>query len=198
MRTIAAVTFPGFQLLDLYGPLEFVGWLPDEFRVLIFADTPGGVASSPGPRGFADRGLDAADRCDILLVPGGMGTRREVDNPRLVGWIGRAAEQAAIVATVCTGAALLARTGQLDGRRATTNKRAFEWVGTQGPSVLWQPCARWVVDGKFWTSSGVSAGMDMTLGLIAHLLGEETASDVAIKAEYIWNRDAARDPFARH
>lgn len=197
MRTVGAVIFPGFQLLDLYGPLEMFGWLPEEFRVTLVAETAGAVESSPGSRSIADISIDVAPRFDILLVPGGLGTRREADNARLVDWIGRTAEQSDIVATVCTGAALLARTGLLEGRRATTNKRAYEWVVSQGPNVTWQPRARWVEDGKFWTSSGVSSGIDMTLAIIARLHGAEVANDVAAKAEYIWNSDAASDPFAR-
>ena len=133
---------------------------------------------------------------DILLVPGGRGTRREVDNGALIAWLRRHAEACEIVATVCTGAALLARTGLLDGRKATTNKASFGWVRTQGPGVDWQPRARWVVDGKYWTSSGVSAGMDMALALIAHLNGAETAQRVATYAEYRWNVDPDDDPFS--
>ena len=97
---------------------------------------------------------------------------------------------------MCTGTALLARTGLLDGRKATTNKASFDWVKTHGPGVDWQPRARWVVDGKYWTSSGVSAGMDMALALIAHVNGAETAKRVATYAEYRWNVDPDDAPFS--
>jgi transcriptional regulator GlxA family with amidase domain len=99
--------------------------------------------------------------------------------------------------TVCTGTSLLARTGLLDGRRATTNKLAFEWVKSQGPNVNWVKQARWVVDGKFVTSSGVSAGMDMALDVISRLHDEDTAQFVANVTEYEWHRDADWDPFAK-
>ena len=108
-------------------------------------------------------------RFDLILVPGGIGTRREVDNPRLLEWLNQRAAAAILVTSVCTGAALLARAGLLDGKRATTNKRAFAWVASQGPEVNWIKQARWVEDGKFATSSGVSAGIDMALALIARL-----------------------------
>ena len=99
--------------------------------------------------------------------------------------------------SVCTGAALLARAGVLDERQATSNKAAFSWVVGQGPRVRWVKQARWVEDGKFWTSSGVSAGIDMALAVIAKLFGEKTGDELALATEYEWHRDAAWDPFAR-
>jgi transcriptional regulator GlxA family with amidase domain len=102
------------------------------------------------------------------------------------------------VSSVCTGAALLARAGLLDGRRATSNKLSFKWVTEQGPAVEWiLRQARWVEDGKFATSSGVSAGIDMTLALIAKLAGAESAERIAIRMEYEWHRDPSWDPFAK-
>ena len=91
---------------------------------------------------------------------------------------------------------LLAKAGILDGRRATTNKVAFAWVASQSSRVDWQKTARWVVDGKFMTSSGVSAGTDMALGLVEKLYGRAMADSVARAAEYRWNNDPADDPFA--
>jgi transcriptional regulator GlxA family with amidase domain len=98
---------------------------------------------------------------------------------------------------VCTGTALLARPGLLDGRRATTNKAVFQWVADQGPKVEWIRAARWVEDGHFFTSSGVSAGMDMSLAVIAKLVGQDMADALATGAEYDWHRDASWDPFAK-
>jgi transcriptional regulator GlxA family with amidase domain len=85
----------------------------------------------------------------------------------------------------------------LDGRRATTNKRAFVWVESQGPRVNWIKQARWVEDGKFATSSGVSAGIDMALALIARLVDAEAAERAATAMEYEWHRDSSWDPFAK-
>ena len=101
------------------------------------------------------------------------------------------------VTSVCTGSALLAKAGILDGIRATTNKMAFEWASAQSSKVIWEKQARWVEDGKFFTSSGVSAGMDMSLAVIAKLLGHEVAEQAATWAEYDWHRDAGWDPFAK-
>jgi putative intracellular protease/amidase len=195
VTTVGTLLFPGFQLLDVFGPLEMLGALPGTYDLEMVAETVGGIASNQGPRAIADVSLADAKPYDILLIPGGRGTRRQVDNPALIAWITAQAQKARFVATVCTGAALLARTGLLDGRKATSNKAAFGWVMEQGPKVLWQPRARWVVDGKFFTSAGVSAGIDMTLGLISTLDGPEAARRAAEQAEYRWHNDPTDDPF---
>jgi transcriptional regulator GlxA family with amidase domain len=100
--------------------------------------------------------------------------------------------------SVCSGSAILARAGLLDGRRATSNKIFFELARSQSEKVDWQEQARWVEDGPFATSSGVSAGTDMALAVIARLYGRERAEAVALVTEYQWHTDAARDPFAAH
>jgi putative intracellular protease/amidase len=160
------------------------------------AETAGPVPSRQGPKAIADVALADAEPYDVFLIPGGRGTRREVDNAKLIDWIGRHAAKSTVVATVCTGAALLARTGHLDRRKATTNKAAMGWVMQQGPNVAWQRRARWVVDGKYYTSLGVSAGIDMALALIASLDGIEKARLVANYAEYRGSGDSDDDPFA--
>lgn len=195
MRTVGALIFDGFELLDLYGPLEMFSLLEHDFRIEIIAEVRE-VAGGGGPRTIADRLIGDESRLDILLIPGGMGVRREVGNARLVDWLRGAGERTAEVATVCTGSALLARTGLLDGRRATSNKAAFGWVRSQGLGVTWVPKARWIADGKFHTASGVSAGIDMSLALIARLLGEEKAEEAARWAEYRRQRDPGDDAFA--
>ena len=91
----------------------------------------------------------------------------------------------------------MARAGLLDGRRATTNKASFAWVVGQGPKVDWVKEARWVTDGPYSTSSGVSAGIDMTLAVISQLELPQVADDIAIRMEYEWHRDSTWDPFAK-
>jgi transcriptional regulator GlxA family with amidase domain len=98
--------------------------------------------------------------------------------------------------SVCTGAALLAKTNLLNGKNATTNKKAYQWVCEQNRNVNWIKKARWVIDGKFYTSSGVSAGMDMALGFVSDALGREKAEDIARHIEYFWQDDKNNDPFA--
>jgi transcriptional regulator GlxA family with amidase domain len=98
--------------------------------------------------------------------------------------------------SVCTGSAVLACAGLLEGYRATSNKAVFEWVRTLGTDVTWVPEARWVHDRDRWTSSGVSAGIDMALALIAELTSIELAEKLALYAEHDWHRDPSWDPFA--
>jgi transcriptional regulator GlxA family with amidase domain len=196
MRHVGALIFPKFELLDLFGPLQMLGMLPEEFRLSLVSAHGRLVSSNQGPTAQADRAIGEDGDYDILLIPGGMGTRTEVGNARLIAWLGETTGHCEIVASVCTGAALLARAGMLDGRRATTNKFAFDWVVSQGPNVHWQRRARWVEDGKYFTSSGVSAGIDMSLALIARLHGRSVARDVASWSEYRWNEDPDDDPFA--
>ena len=100
------------------------------------------------------------------------------------------------MASVCTGSALLAKAGVLDGLRATSNKLAFAWAASQSQKVQWQQQARWVEDGKVFTSSGVSAGIDMALAVIAKLVSQQAAEEAANFAEYSWQRNANWDPFA--
>lgn len=196
-KLIGAVVFPGYELLDMFGPLEMFGMLEDAPDIRMIAATKDPVASRQGPETVVDAAFSEREAYDLLLVPGGPGTRTEVDNGELIDWLGRASDASEIVATVCTGSALLARTGRLDDVAATSNKAAFQWVTEQGPKVKWRPEARWVEDGKYFTSSGVSAGMDMALGMIEKFYGSEEAERVADRTEYDWKRDPTWDPFAK-
>jgi putative intracellular protease/amidase len=193
---LGAVLFPGFELLDIYGPLELFGLLGGRVAITMVAERPGVVRSSQGPQGLADAALADGRDFDILLVPGGRGARDEVNNPAFIALLRQRAEEAQFVGTICTGSALLARTGLLDGRKATSNKLAFDWVASQGPKVNWIRAARWVEDGKMFTSSGVSAGMDMALALIQRIFGRKAALEAARRAEYLWHEDNNVDPFA--
>jgi transcriptional regulator GlxA family with amidase domain len=196
-RTLGVVLYPDFELLDNFGPMEMFGNMQGSIEMMTVATEPGLVKSAQGTRVHADHGLDDCPKLDMILVPGGMGTRAAVDDDRLVDWLRRRSNDAEIVMTVCTGSGLLAQTGLLDGRRATTNKAFFVWPETTWPKVQWVREARWVEDGKFWTSSGVSAGMDMALAVIAKIAGPEAAELLATGTEYEWHRDAGWDPFAR-
>ena len=195
-RTLGVVLFEGFELLDVFGPLEMFGLAADHFEVRLISESGGVVASRQGPKSVCDDSIQSAPATDVLLVPGGIGTRREVDNQVLLDWIKERSEQAELVASVCTGSALLAKAGVLDGLHATTNKMAFGWVASQREKVQWQKQARWVEDGKVFSSSGVSAGIDMALAVIAKLVSLQAAEDAANFAEYTWQRDANCDPFA--
>ena len=194
---VGMVVFDGFELLDVFGPLEMFGLLRDRVRITLLAEKAGPVRSGAGPVVIADRALSDPGPLDVLMIPGGGGTRREVNNPAFVDALKQLGTATPHVASICTGSAVLAKTGLLDGRSATSNKRAFAWASSQGPDVKWVSTARWIEDGKFYTSSGISAGMDMALGLIEKLFDRATAVGVAQSAEYEWHTDKTWDPFAK-
>lgn len=198
-KNLGIVLFEGFELLDVFGPAEAYGSreLDGAFRLLMLAERRGAFISAQGPQAMAEYSLSDAPPLDVIMVPGGIGTRREIDNAALMAWLTERAGSAELVTSVCTGAGLLARAGLLDGRRATSNKRAFDWVKSQGPRVNWVHQARWVEDGKFWTSSGVSAGIDMALAIIARICGTTAAEQTATTMEYEWHRESGWDPFAQ-
>jgi transcriptional regulator GlxA family with amidase domain len=195
-RHLDAVLFDGFELLDVFGPLELYGVLPDHFEIHIIGPAARPVISAQGPHVLAGGSYRDAARPDIVLVPGGIGTRGLAKDHQFLTWLRGWAAEASLVTSVCTGSGVLAAAGLLDGHRATSNKRAFSWVVSQGPRVEWVRKARWVCDRDRWTSSGVAAGMDMTLAIIGELYGESVASRVADGVEYEWHRDANWDPFA--
>jgi transcriptional regulator GlxA family with amidase domain len=196
-RTIGAVLFPRFELLDIFGPLEMFGVLKDHFEIVTLGETQEPVASDQGPRSVIDRTFAAAGQIDVLLVPGGIGTRQQAKNPAMLNFLRETYPRLEYLASICTGSGLLAASGLLDGRRATSNKLAFAWPRSVGPGVEWVPEARWVEDGNVFTAAGVAAGIDMALALIARLVGDEIATRVAQGTEYDWHRDAGWDPFAR-
>ncbi|MEC3912890.1 DJ-1/PfpI family protein [Sphingobium sp. CR2-8] len=195
-KKLGMVLFDGFELLDVFGPLEMFGMIKDRVEIVMIAQKAGPIKSGAGPSALADVGLADAPPLDIVMIPGGMGTRREVDNPGFIAAIRALADATPQVATICTGSGLLAKSGLLDGIKATSNKMAWKWATAQGAKVVWLPKARWVEDGKFTSSSGISAGTDMALALIAKLYGKDMAHWVTHRAEYRWNEDATDDPFA--
>ena len=274
-RVISVFLFPGFEMLDVFGPLELfkavnsvlasregqsfrLDPLPEKGGYVIETtsyvgrrrdgasgvSTTVAVKSSGGPkveaRATFSEGDSAAcsedrEQRTTFLVPGGRGARPLVEDKELLDHIASRCRSVGRIATVCTGTALLAKAGVLDGREATTNKQSFEWVVSQRPKrVRWQKCARWIrcvgegcgggggvgagegaagegATGEgaageggaattrkktIWTSSGVSAGMDMALAIIAEDFSLELAKEAADYAEYVPNWDSRIDPFA--
>lgn len=200
---IGVLLYPDFELLDVFGPLEMFASLgAARVKIHTIAEQAGPVASAMagdgplGPRVLADHGFNDAPALDLLLVPGGFGTVAQLGNEALLAFLRERAKTTATIASVCTGSALLAKAGLLDGRRATSNKQFFALASSQSSKVEWVESARWVDTGAIVTSSGVSAGMDMALAVIARLFGAEAAEQVAAATEYTWHRDADVDPFA--
>jgi putative intracellular protease/amidase len=192
---IAVLLFEDFETLDVYGPVEIFGRLSSLYTIRFCSRDGGLVKNKHGIVTLTEKFENEQAAIDILLVPGGIGTRTAVNNKVLIEQIREIANKSKFVLTVCTGSALLAKTGLLDGKKATSNKRAFSWTITNGALVNWDDKARWTRDGKYYTSSGVSAGMDMALGFLSDNHGIEFARSVAEEIEYHWHENKDGDSF---
>lgn len=194
-KILGAVLFEDFELLDLYGPLEMFGNLGPDFEIVTIAENTGAVKSAQGPSTVAEYAFDNAPPLDYVLMPGGFGTFEQAENPAMLGFV-RANAGAEVLMSVCSGSGVYAGAGILDGKRATTNKLFFDAIAQTSDTVSWERSARWVEDGNVFTSSGVSAGTDMSLAVIAKYFGIERAESIAVMTEYSWQSEAAEDPFA--
>jgi putative intracellular protease/amidase len=196
MRTLGVVLYEGFESLDVYGPVEVFNNVPLVLKVVMVAEKRGPVVSAQGKTSIADYGFADAPPLDLVLVPGGVGTVPELYDQVMLDWVRARGKDAEILMSVCTGSAILAQAGVLDGRKATSNKVFFQLAVDHGPKVQWIKKARWVDDGNRVTSSGVSAGIDMAFAVVERLWGQDTADAVAKLTEYVRNTDPNNDPFA--
>lgn len=192
---INIILFKDFETLDAFGPVEIFGRLRELYQLEYFSATGGVIESRQGVK-VITRHWKELNQKGILLIPGGVGTRILVQDEDFMKTLKEYAMSATYCLTVCTGSGLLAKTGLLSNRSATSNKRAFDWAASMDNDVNWLKKARWAVDEKYYTSSGVSAGMDMTLGFIADRHGKEIAEEIADNIEYLWNQDKDNDSFA--
>lgn len=190
---VAVLVFENFETLDVFGPVEVFGRLLDKYTVRFYSLDGGAVKNMHGVSILTGKLEDINEKVELFIIPGGIGTRLQVNNTLLIDKIKQVCAVSKYVLTVCTGSALLARTGLLDGKKATSNKRAFEWVITNSSHVIWDKKARWTVDGKYYTAAGVSAGIDMSLGFLCDHYGLEFARQVATKMEYNWMEDKNGD-----
>ncbi|KAF9297087.1 hypothetical protein BGZ88_011109 [Linnemannia elongata] len=196
---LGALVFNGVDLLDVMGPMRIFGEESNTLDIEIcFVATTLEPVKSTQQVTITPKFLvcDINQKYDLFFIPGGIGTRSYVNSEELMGYVKTHVEQSTWTMTVCTGAGVLAKTGLLDGYNMTTNKQVFEWPMTQGPNVNWIKRARWVQDGKYVSSSGVSAGIDAALFILAELTTTENAEAVATHIEYTWHRVASEDPFA--
>lgn len=184
-KTVGIVLFPGVEELDFVGPYEVFGGLTfqdRDWRVITISEAGDSVKAANGLSINVDHSFDDAPRLDVLLLPGGLSTRKEVDNLRMIEFVQRAGKEASYVTSVCTGAFILHRAGFLFGKRATTH-----WGAVQGLRELGDVevvSERFVHDGSVITSAGVSAGIDMALYLVSLLKDAQTAKNVQKMMEY--------------
>lgn len=195
MKAVNVLLFEDFTTLDALGPAEVFSKLNQMYRVDYFS-LHGGLVSGSANTKVQTKKIEEIAQNDIVLIPGGWGTRQLVNDSQFIEKLREAAEKSENVLCVCTGSALLAKTGLLDNRRATSNKIAWEWVTAQSEKVKWVRKARWVTDGKYYTSSGITAGIDMSLGFVSDKVGYETAREICTALEYVRNENKDEDPFS--
>ena len=184
-RTIGIVLFDGAEELDWAGPWEvFTNAAKDGDRVVTLAEREGPVTCAKGLRVLADHTFADCPPLDVIVVPGGQGTRTEMGNPAMLDLVTRSSATAAWTTSVCTGAFVLAGAGLLEGRRATTHWATFDELHQHHPELDLDARARWVVDGNVVTAAGVSAGIDMALWLVGQLYDVEHARQVQRWIQY--------------
>jgi transcriptional regulator GlxA family with amidase domain len=188
IRVIEVLTFPAVQLLDITGPVQVFASANDviadaggtpPYRLRLVTQGEQGVVSSAGVTLATGPLSRSSEALDTLLVAGGQGVEAAAANPALVDWLRRRAAQARRVASVCTGAFLLAAAGLLDGRRAVTHWKDCARLAQRFPAVRVEPDPIFVRDGRVWTSAGVTAGIDLALALVEEDLGRSIALAVA-------------------
>jgi transcriptional regulator GlxA family with amidase domain len=190
VRNVGILIFPQVELLDFCGPYEAftaVNYGGDHqlFNVFTVAEQAGELPTRAGMRVVPDYTFEDAPHIDILVVPGGQGTRREIDNPAVIDWIRAVSGEAELTTSVCTGAFLIAKAGALgEGSTATTHWGSIERLRESFPGITVREQVRWVDDGAVISSAGVSAGIDMSLHVIERLCGPEAAAGSARLMEY--------------
>ncbi|MDX2592175.1 DJ-1/PfpI family protein [Streptomyces sp. WI03-4A] len=178
---IAVVVYDGFTALDAVGPYEMLVRAPGAETVFV-AERPGAVRTDTGALGIvADRSLAEVTRPDVVVVPGGPGQSALMEHRPLLDWLRAADATSTWTASVCTGSLLLAAAGLLEGRRATSHWLALEQLERFGARPAEE---RVVVDGKYVTAAGVSAGIDMGLTLLGRIAGDDVARTVQLATEY--------------
>jgi transcriptional regulator GlxA family with amidase domain len=187
MTAIGMLIFDDAEELDFVGPWEvftMAAKIRDDIRVVTIAERADPVRCAKGLRVIPDHTLADAPALDVVLVPGGQGTRREVDNPVLIGWLQRIAPRLRWTTSVCTGALLLCEAGLATGRRVTTHWAFVEDLRKRYPDVEVLDRVRYVRDGTLCTSAGVSAGIDSALWLTGQMWGVDTARSTQRAMEY--------------
>ncbi|KAI0602209.1 DJ-1/PfpI family protein [Biscogniauxia sp. FL1348] len=206
-QTFGVVLFPGFVMQDMVAVTDPLQLLARNLSLDLYllAETLDAVTTEPAtnaphsssfwPRIVPTHTFaEAPGDIEVLIVPGGPGVRA-ADVAPVTDFIRATYPQLQYLITVCTGAGLAAKSGVLDGRRATTNKASWGTITAMGPNTTWVSPARWVVDGNIWSSSGVTAGLDLAFAWISEVWGPEWADSVAGVEEYVPNAQDF-DPFA--
>jgi transcriptional regulator GlxA family with amidase domain len=193
-RKVGILVFPEVEVLDFCGPFEVFSVTrlneerrreePSPYEVILIAERKETVVATGGLKVVPDDSLDDCPPLDVLVVPGGWGTRREMTNDRLITWVAERGRQVTTLTSVCTGSLLLGKAGLLDGKRATTHWRVLEDMRRLFPSVDVIEDQHVVEEGDMMTSAGISAGIDMALRVVARHHGDAVARATARFMEY--------------
>lgn len=184
--TVGIVLYPDAEELDWAGPWEVftMAAIEQDMQVVTIAQQDGPVRCAKGLRVLPDHTFENAPPLDVVVVPGGQGSRTEMDNPVMTDWLAKAAEPCRFVTSVCTGSILLCRAGLADGCEVTTHWGYISTLRELAPQVTVRENVRYIQDGRIVTSAGVSAGIDMSLWLVAELFGVEHAKATRRFMEY--------------
>jgi transcriptional regulator GlxA family with amidase domain len=201
-KRVGIVLFADIEVLDFCGPFEVFSVTrlhedkrregPSPFDVLLVAEKSAPVMTTGGMKVIPDYTFASCPKLDILVVPGGWGTRTELNNPAMVDWLRRRAVEVETLTSVCTGSMLRGFAGLLDGHHATTHWRSLDWMRESFPGVAVEYDQHVVEDGPALTSAGISAGIDMALKVVARYCGEVIARATAKQMEYPYPNTNAR------
>jgi transcriptional regulator GlxA family with amidase domain len=193
-KRVGIVLFENIEVLDFCGPFEVFSAtrLNEErrreeqspFEVFLVAERNEPIVATGGMKVIPDHTFENCPQLDILVVPGGWGTRKELNNSILLDWLRTRAAEVETLTSVCTGSMLLGYAGLLNGLHATTHWRSLDWMRESFPSVTVEYDKHFVEDGRVLTSAGISAGIDMTLMVVARYFGEDIARATAKHIEY--------------
>ncbi len=201
-KKVGIILFEDVEILDLCGPFEVFSVVrldeekrreePSPFDVVLVSERDEPIVTAGGMKVIPDYTFHVCPKLDILVVPGGWGTRKEMGNSVMIEWIKERAAEVETLTAVCTGSMLLGFAGLLDGLSATTHWRSLEWMSTSFPSVTVRRDERVVEDGRVITSAGISAGIDMALKVVTRYFGEGIARATAKHMEYPYAESNAR------
>lgn len=190
-RNVAILLYDQVEVLDFAGPFEVFSVTAEltdgAFAVFTVAESERAVSAIGGLKVLPEHALGASPAPEILVVPGGTGSRREMDNPAVVAWLRRVYDQAELVMSVCSGARILARAGLLRGLRVTTHHQVIAHLEELEPTAEVDPSRRFIDTGKIITTGGISAGIDGSLHVVARELGTDAARRTAAYMEYDWS-----------
>lgn len=202
MKRVGIVVFDDVEVLDFCGPFEVFSVVREDddnrresaapFEVVLIAETEAPITTSGGMQVVPRHNFKSCPGLDILVVPGGWGTRSQMNNPAMLDWLQARATEVETLTSVCTGSLLLARCGLLDGLRATTHWRALELLQTSFLEVIVDFDRHYVDNGRVVTAAGISAGIDMSLKLVERYCGERIARETARHMEYPFPEDDRR------